>query len=77
MDDIEEAKKLLKECSQLKNEYLESHRELYKSYFNYKKIFNNKLINKSNNAISDLKLLLAYMKKHNELKMVYHSYKNL
>ena len=35
------------------------------------------MIDKSNTAISDLKVLLAYLIKHNELKMVYNSYKHL
>ena len=32
---------------------------------------------KSENTITDLKMVLAYLKKHNELKMIYDSYKEL
>ena len=32
---------------------------------------------KADNSVSDLKILLAYLKKHNELKLVYSSYKEV
>ena len=32
---------------------------------------------KTNNSVSELKILLAYLKKHNELKLVYNSYKEV
>ena len=77
MEKLEEAKKLLEECNRLKTEYLDCHNELNENYLIYKKIYNKKMIDKSNTAISDLKVLLAYLRKHNELKMVYNSYKHL
>ena len=36
-----------------------------------------KLNKNSDSTITDLKMVLAYLKKHNEMKMIYNSYKEL
>ena len=41
-------------------------------------IYNNNIIeSKSNKTINNLRLLLSYLKKHNELKIMYDSYKTI
>jgi len=41
-------------------------------------IYNNNIIeSKSNKTINNLRLLLSYLKKHNELKLMYDSYKTI
>ena len=77
IDKIKEAQQLLEECKELKQQYLNCHDDLTKNYSIYKNEYNNDIITKSDNAISDLKILLNYLKTNDELKMVYHSYKCL
>jgi hypothetical protein len=77
IDKIKEAQQLLEECKELKQQYLNCHDDLTKNYSIYKNEYNNDIISKSDNAISDLKILLNYLKTNDELKMVYHSYKCL
>jgi len=36
-----------------------------------------KINKKSETTITDLKIVLAYLKKHNEMKMIYDSYRDL
>ena len=64
--------KLYIDTKKASNRYIECHKSL-KEYKKNKREFNTK----SKNAIGDLKLLLAYLKKHNELKLVYSSYKEI
>lgn len=65
------------ETKKAKRNYLCSHKRMKKRYFviikRNKKIFNST----TNNTITDLKILLSYLKKHNELKLIYSSYKEL
>ena len=74
---VDEIRQLYQECKDLKNQYVECHSNLKKNYYEYKNSFNQKAIKSSDSAITDLKLVLSYLKKHNELKMVYHSYKEI
>jgi hypothetical protein len=74
---IEEIKNLFNECKQLKSEVYTCHGELKTNYSVYKKQILRKMNKNSENTISDLKMVLAYLKKHNELKMIYDSYKEL
>ena len=76
-DKLSEIKQLYKECKELNKMYIECHDDVVDMFLDYKKKHNNKLIKSSDTTISDLKLLLAYLKKHNELKMVYNSYKDI
>ena len=76
-DTIEEIRSLFHECKELKTQYVECHRNMKKDYLQYKSSYNRKAIKSSDSAITDLKLVLSYLKKHNELKMVYHSYKEI
>ena len=72
---VKEIKKLFQECKELKNEVYTCHDELKTNYSVYKKQILSKMNKKSENTITDLKMVLAYLKKHNELKMIYDSYK--
>lgn len=74
---VEEIRKLYQECKELKYEYIKCHSNFKKDYLHYKNTYNRKAIQSSDSAITDLKLVLSYLKKHNELKMVYHSYKEI
>ena len=74
---IKEIKKLFRECKELKTEVYECHDELKENFTVYKKTILNKINKKSENTITDLKLVLSYLKKHNELKMIYDSYREL
>lgn len=74
---IEEIRTLFHECKELKTQYIECHKNMKKEYFMYKNSYNQKAIKSSDSAITDLKLVLSYLKKHNELKMVYQSYKEI
>lgn len=74
---IEEIKKLFDECKTLRNEVYECHDELKTNYSSYKKSMLKRINKKSENTITDLKMVMAYLKKHNELKMLYDSYKEL
>jgi hypothetical protein len=74
---IKEIRKLFSECKELKNEIYECHDELKQNYTIYKKTILKKINKKSENTITDLKIVLGYLKKHNEMKMIYDSYKEL
>ena len=74
---LNKIKELNNKITSLKKEYITCHTHLQNNFIKYRKEYNLKIIDKSNNAITDLKLLLSYLKKHNELKMVYSSYKEI
>ena len=74
---IKEIKKLFQDYKELKEEVYFCHEDLKSNYTSYKKTILNKINTKSESTISDLKIVLAYLKKHNELKMIYNSYKEL
>jgi hypothetical protein len=74
---IKEIKKLFGECKDLKEEIYVCHEDLKTNYTSYKKTILSKINTKSESTITDLKIVLAYLKKHNELKMIYDSYKEL
>lgn len=74
---IKEIKKLFEECKELKEEVYFCHEDLKTNYTSYKKTILSKINTKSESTITDLKIVLAYLKKHNELKMIYDSYKEL
>ena len=76
-DNVEEIRTLFHECKELKSQYVECHKNMKQDYLEYKSNYNRKIIKSSDSAITDLKLVLSYLKKHNELKMVYHSYKEI
>ena len=72
-----EIKELYEECKTLKSEVYKCHRELKINFDEYKNKMFAQINKKSSNTITDLKVVMAYLKKHNELKMVYSSYKEL
>ncbi len=74
---ISEINTLYEECKELKSEVFKCHRELKVNFNDYKNKMFKKINSKSNSTITDLKMVLAYLKKHNELKMIYNSYKEL
>ena len=74
---IEEIKNLFKECKELKEEVYKCHKELKFNFDDYRNQMFKKLSNNSDSTITDLKMVLAYLKKHNEMKMIYNSYKEL
>lgn len=76
-DKLIEIQTLANECNKLKIEMVNCHEELKNSFNIYKKKFFSKIKKKSDNTITDLKLLLSYLKKHNELKMMYSSYREI
>lgn len=73
----DEIKKLFKECKSLKDKVYKCHKELKQNFDNYKNKMFQQINKKSSNTITDLKMVMAYLKKHNELKMIYSSYKEL
>lgn len=74
---ISEINTLFEECKNLKSEVYKCHRELKVNFNDYKNTMFKKLNTNSNSTITDLKIVLAYLKKHNELKMIYGSYREL
>lgn len=74
---ISEIKKLFNECKTLKSEVYKCHRELKVNFDDYRNRMFKKLNKNSDTTITDLKMVMAYLKKHNELKMIYSSYKEL
>jgi len=76
-DKLKEIEVLFRECKDLKEQVYECHGELKNNYSKYKKKVFSTLNQNSDSTITDLKLLLSYLKKHNELKMIYDSYKDL
>ena len=74
---IEQIKYLFKECKDLKEEVYKCHRELKINFDDYRNKMFKKLNKNSDSTITDLKMVLAYLKKHNEMKMIYNSYKEL
>ena len=72
-----EIKELFEECKNLKGEVYKCHKELKINFDEYKNKMFSQIHKKSNNTITDLKMVMAYLKKHNELKMIYNSYKEL
>jgi hypothetical protein len=74
---IKEIKKLFHECKDLKTEVYGCHDELKQNFTMYKKKILHKINKKSETTITDLKIVLAYLKKHNEMKMIYDSYRDL
>ena len=65
------------ETKKAQTRYIICHKSLKNKYLLQIKINNDKFENKTKNTVSNIKLLLAYLKKHNELKLVYHSYKDI
>lgn len=74
---IREIRELFNECKELKEEVYKCHDNLKDNYKLYKKKTLSKINKSSDTTITDLKVLLAYLKKHNELKMIYDSYKEM
>ena len=74
---VREIRVLYKECKNLKYEVYKCHDDLKDRYKHYKKKMLSKINKNSDTTITDLKVLLAYLKKHNELKMIYDSYKEM
>ena len=74
---ISEIKKLFNECKTLKSEVYKCNRELKVNFDDYRNKMFKKLNTNSDTTITDLKMVMAYLKKHNELKMIYSSYKEL
>ena len=69
--------KLFCECKILQKSYIKSSTNL-ESLFNFFKVnVNNKIIKYNDNSIYNLNLKLAYLKKHNELNLIYQSYKEI
>ena len=57
--------------------YIICHKLLKNNYLLKIKQNNYEFNNKTNKTVSNIKLLLAYLKKHHELKLVYSSYKDI
>ena len=74
---IDQIKNLYKECKELKDEVYKCHKELKFNFDDYRNKMFSKLGKNSDSTITDLKMVLAYLKKHNEMKMIYNSYKEL
>jgi hypothetical protein len=72
-----EIKELFNECKTLKTEVYKCHKELKVNFDDYRNKMFVQINQKSTNTITDLKMVMAYLKKHNELKMIYSSYKEL
>ena len=70
--DVDMILKLYLETKLSKEKYLNCILEIKKIKKN-----NDTFNTKANNSVSELKILLAYLKKHNELKLVYNSYKEV
>jgi hypothetical protein len=80
INNIMDDNKILKAYLETKNaqtKYIICHKSLKNKYLLQIKINNDKFENKTKNTVSDIKILLAYLKKHNELKLVYNSYKDI
>jgi len=74
---IAQIKNLYNECKELKDEIYKCHKELKFNFDDYRNKMFRKLNKNSDSTITDLKMVLAYLKKHNEMKMIYNSYKEL
>jgi len=74
---VREIRDLFHDCKKLKKEVYKCHDDLKDNFKNYKKNILSKINKNSDTTITDLKVLLAYLKKHNELKMIYDSYKEM
>ena len=72
-----EIKELFNECKTFKTEVYKCHKELKVNFDDYRNEMFVQINQKSTNTIIDLKMVMAYLKKHNELKMIYSSYKEL
>ena len=72
-----EIKELFNEGKTLKTEVYKCHKELKVNFDDYRNKMFVQINQKSTNTITDLKMVMAYLKKHNELKMIYSSYKEL
>ena len=69
--------KLYKQTKKARNTYLCSLKKMKKRYLITIQQNRIKFRRKTQDNISNLKLLLAYLKKHKELKTIYNSYKDL
>ena len=69
--------KLYKQTKKARNTYLCSFKRMKKTHLITIQQNRIKFRRKTQDNISNLKLLLAYLKKHKELKTIYNSYKEL
>ena len=76
-NNLSEITELYNECKSLKTEIYNCHKELKVNFNEYKNGMFSKINKQSDSTITDLKMVLAYLKKHNEMKMIYSSYKEL
>lgn len=59
------------------NNLINCHKQLKNKYLILIKKNNKKFNSKADNGIRELKLLLNYLRKHHELKVIYNSYKDI
>ena len=59
------------------NNLIDCHTKFKKKYLMKLQSNNTKFNDKTNKSVSELKVLLAYLKKHHELKVIYCSYKDV
>jgi hypothetical protein len=74
MDDIV---KLYISTKQSQKNVINCHKEFKNKYLFLIKKNNKKFNNKADNGIRELKLLLNYLRKHHELKVIYDAYKDV
>ena len=77
MDNFENVTTIINELYTIENEYLNCILSTKVNYENYKNKIEFEIFDKSKNFKNDLYMINLYIKKHNELKTVYSSYKLL
>lgn len=61
----------------LQYHYINSNNNINYLFYLFKNNINNKIVSYNNESINNLKLKIAYLKKHDELNSVYNSYKEV
>ena len=69
--------KLYIDTKKSQNTLINCHKEFKNKYLILIKQNNKKFNTKADNGIRELKLLLNYLRKHHELKVIYNSYKDV
>ena len=69
--------KLYMDTTKSQNNLINCHKKFKNKYLILIKQNNKKFNTKADNGIRELKLLLNYLRKHHELKVIYNSYKDV
>ena len=80
IENIHKYKEIIKLICSNKNlqyHYINSNNNIYNLFYLFKNNINNKIVSYNNESINNLKLKIAYLKKHDELSSVYNSYKDV